>query len=170
LLNVSVCCFTQSGQKETKQLCFDKWYETYKNVKAEQTRMTKSNIPTEKQALCQFKWYDILRTKDKLPYASQNHLLLSMCTLLPPHRQLHYAQFKVYTDPLDEPAMDHNHFHLFNKWSNTPYIFIQEYKTAKYYADFNDTQIPTQLIDIVSASFKKKPRIAMLVQNDGTTV
>jgi len=117
-----------------------------------------SNKPDDKQLASYYEWNKILEKRDSLPYASLDHLFLSLHTYVPPRRQWDYARLKVYTNSKENPTLDHNHIHLYNKKQKSPYIFLNEYKTHKYYDDYIDKNIPQEFIDIIKKSIQTNPR------------
>lgn len=147
-----------SGLKVSKPDIFKGWYDAFNVIHEILKERENNNIPTERQTLSHMDWPDIITIRDKLPYASKEHLLLSLYTYVPPRRQMDYAKLRVYTDPSEEPQLDHNHLHIFNKKRNSPYIYVHDFKTAKYYKGFMNDEIPPEFIKIIKASLKKEPR------------
>lgn len=166
-LGTILAFFLHSGLKSTHHQLYATWFEEFKKCDAHLKERTKSNIPTEKQSLSVIDWGEVLKVRDRLPYASERHVLLSIYSYMPPRRQMDYAYLRIYVNPDHDPLLDHNHFHLYNRKRDSAYMFISEYKTAKRYKDFLNTDIPQQFIEIVKASLLSRPREFMFTQRNG---
>lgn len=152
-----------SGLKADFGTLFTLWYSSYMVVFKGLKKLRESNIPTDKQSKCMYDWANVLEIRDKLPYGSDQHLILSMHTYIPPRRQLDYANMRVYTDSSLEPQRDHNYFQLFNKRLNAPVLYYHEYKNAKFYRGFLNKEVPLELVKIVGESLKMKNRDYLFV-------
>lgn len=167
ILATMLSVMTHSSLKEKHPDMYDAWSFEFKKVNQEKQDNARSNIPSTKQSKCIVKWNDVLKIRDNLELGSDEHLLLSMYTYIPPRRQLDYARLRVYFDPDYEPVKDHNHFHVYSNKHKSAYIFINEYKTSKSYMDHFDTEIPNELVKAVIVSFQKRPRREMFVTSKG---
>lgn len=163
VLGTILSILLHSGQKINNPALSEEWNKEFVKVNNIKQYKSRSNIPSEKQKKGILNWDTVLKTRDKLEYGSMRHLLLSMYTYIPPRRQLDYACMRVYFDPTFEPSMDHNHFHVYSDKHASAYMFINEYKTKKSYNDFFETEIPTELVEIIISSFKKCPRRYLFV-------
>lgn len=152
-----------SGLKADHSILFTLWYSAYMIVFKGLKKLRESNIPTKKQSECMIEWSKVLEIRDKLPYGSDQHLLLSLYTYVPPRRQLDYANMRVYIDSSLEPERNHNYFQLFNKRLNAPVFYIHEYKNAKFFRGFLNKEVPFELVKIVGESLKKKDRDYLFV-------
>lgn len=143
------------------------WVAEYMKITNILNDRKKSNIPSEKHAKGVLEWKKILEKRDEQEYGSMCHLLLSMYTYIPPRRQEDYARLRVYFDPSYDPKKDHNHLHIYSNRYETNYICIKDYKTAKIYDTYIDTNLPYELIDIIITSFQRFPRRMLFVDNNG---
>lgn len=151
---------------------FRLWYTDFLIVRNTVKERENNQLPTDKQARTiehVGSWQDILQAREKLAtdaYASQEHLLFAMYTYVPPRRQMDYAQMRIYTS--GTPTLNHNHFHVTsdNKY-NTPYMFVSEYKTAKFFRPFFNKEIPEELPQIALASLTQRPRDYLFVPANG---
>jgi len=143
------------------------WYDVFKDINASRREIAGSNKPSDKQEKGLLNWKDVLKKRDKLEVGSDEHLLLSLYTYIPPRRQMDYYKLRVYFDENCVPQKDHNHFHVFSKKYNSPYLCLVDYKTAKYYDVHFDTEIPPELIQTVILSFQKNPRLYMFLDKSG---
>jgi len=153
-----------SGLKADHGILFTLWYSAYMVVFKGLKKLRESNIPTKKQSECMIEWSKVLEIRDKLPYGSDQHLLLSIHTYVPPRRQLDYANMRVYTNSSLEPDRDHNYFQLFNKRLNAPVFYIHNSKEAKFRGKgFENKEVPFELVKIVGHSLKMKIRDYLFV-------
>ena len=143
------------------------WKNEGKDIIDEFHSKLTSNIASPKQEMSFYDWNKVLEVRDQLPYGSFDHLLLSLYTYVPPRRQWDYFQLRVYTDPAETPPLDHNHMHVYCEAKKTGYIFLNEYKTAKYYKDFLNKDIPPEFLSVIKASMKAEPRQYLLQQENG---
>lgn len=156
-----------SGYKDEYPRLYLAWRRVKKPIADQVKAKQLSNIPSKKQEEAYIDWGDVLEKRDKLPYASVKHVLLSLYTYVPPRRQLDYSMLKVYDNPKENPKMDHNHIHLYNEKRGCAYIFVKEYKTAKYYNDFYNNEIPKELVEIIRAFLKQYPREYLFLTREG---
>lgn len=147
-----------SGLQQSHPILSARWRKHSQPIVDELDRRNKKNEPTERQAVSFYDWKTILEKRDSLPYGSLDHLILSLHTYVPPRRQWDYARLRVYTDPKVTPKLDHNHLHLNCKRRKGAYIFLNEYKTARFYKDFMNKDIPVEFLKVIEASMKNKPR------------
>lgn len=156
-----------SGLKSSNKPLFIQWYHHYNDIADRIAEREKNHIPTERQAKNQIDWEDVLRLRDGLKVGSIAHVLLSIYSYVPPRRQMDYMAMRVYTNPNDTPALDHNHFHLFSNKYKAPYMFVNKFKNAKRFKPFFNKEIPTKLVQSIKASLKDAPREYLFVQADG---
>lgn len=148
-----------SNLKNDYHILFTTWYDIIGMIKRQLKYRTDNNIPSEKQKLGVLDWEDIIKKRKSLKYASEDHLLLSIYTFLPPRRQMDYYQTLLYTDPNINPPKDHNFLQLYNNQIQSPQLYIHECKNAKFHdKGFLNTEIPTDFILIIQKSLQKKPR------------
>lgn len=113
----------------------------------------KTGEPTERQKESFVSWEDVIKKRDSLEPGTQERLLLSMYSYIPPVRN-DYAQARIFKrTPRDKSAA--GNYIVFN--ASNPMVVLQEYKTAKRYNDIS-TPIPRALYDEIKASLEKQPR------------
>jgi hypothetical protein len=147
-----------SGLKTKDHQLFVDWYQDFTRIREKIKHIEDNNIASAKQERTHIDWSDVIKVRDRLPYGSREHVLLSMYTYVPPRRQLDYTQLRVYTNPKYTPQLDHNHFHTYSIKYKTPYMFIKEFKNAKYFKSFFNKEIPKELVKIISHSLETEPR------------
>lgn len=156
-----------SGLKANNKELFLQWYRYYMQISEAIAERERNNIPTERQVANNIDWEKVLRVRDTLPIGTIPHVLLSIYTYVPPRRQMDYMAFRVYADPHATPVLNHNHFHLFSKKYNSPYMFINKFKNAKHFKAFFNKEIPPQLVKTIKLSLKNSPRDHLFVQENG---
>jgi len=149
--------------KEAYPLLVDMWRLVSSKAYDAVMDMKKSNIPTKRQENGMVRWEDILKMRDSFLIGSEKHLILCLYTYVPPRRQLDYANFRIYTDPSEDPPKDHNHIHLYSDKYKSPYIFVDKYKTVKNYDAFFNADIPKDFIDAIKVSLEMNPRRYLIV-------
>ena len=141
LINVAKSMPTYA--KVLKEVWYPALAETNKrirdNMKNMSTRQCKSFIP----------WETVLSKLKHLArhaYASRDHLLLAMYSLIPPRRQLDYT--RVHIGPHQTQSyIDLNH----------GFIHLTQYKTAKHMGPWS-RKLPKKLLDIIRQSVASNPR------------
>lgn len=155
-----------SNLKTTHREEYNNWYTDMMAARRERNKLLLNNIPSERQQRTNYSWSEIIAKRDSYSKDSIEHLLLGIYTYVPPRRQKDYAWMRVYTDSKFEPKRDHNHFHI-NHPTYGPYMFINEFKTAKYMSSFFNKEIPKELVEVIKLSMKKHPREYLFVRADG---
>ncbi len=156
-----------SGIKSRDKDIFRGWYVEFEKVREQVKHMEDNNIPSKKQERNMIDWKQVLAVRDRLLYACPEHLLLSIYTYVPPRRQLDYTHMRVYNDAKEVPKLDHNHFHTYSNKYKTAYMFINEFKNAKFFKSFFNKEIPVELVKILKKSLELTPRIYLFVDSDG---
>jgi integrase len=113
----------------------------------------KTGEPTERQKESFVTWEDVIKKRDSLEPGTQERLLLSMYSYIPPVRN-DYAQTRIFKrTPRDKNAA--GNYVVFN--ASNPVVVLQEYKTCKRYNEIA-TPIPRLLYNEIKASLEKLPR------------
>ena len=153
-----------SNIKYSNKPIYIDWYTQFKEVKWQLLEKAAKNEPTERQKKAYVPWDDILAATKKLPYASKDHMLMCMYTMLPPRRQLDYKKVRIYTSPIDKAVNNHNYIHLAHP--SGAYIQLSEYKTSSYMKNWYK-KLPDNLLAVIKASLEKKPREYLFVKTNG---
>ena len=161
-------CFKCTGLKVSKHEERTKWANVLNTVQKKINKKIDSSIPSIKQSLGFIKWEDIIKIRKQLDVSSPEYLLLSIYTLIPPRRILDYTCLKVYTNPKHVPELDHNHIHIFSNKYDSPYMFLNKYKTFSHYGNYFTKNIPERLVRTVERSIKNDPREYLFVKQDKT--
>lgn len=149
---------------------YNAWYRYFKIADKELQVFIESNQQSKRQKETYVSWEDVLDKRESLVYGSNDHLVLSMYSMIPPRRQLDYMNMRIYTKATINPEMDHNHLHMYSDKHDGPYMFVKHYKDAKHfkYPYFGDN-IPIELIDILLENLKQHPRMYLFTKNGFTT-
>jgi hypothetical protein len=149
-----------TGIKRKNKKLFSRWYEIFKPITRQLREHERNHVASERQRSAIISWDDILRVRDNLTYGSDEHLLLSMYTIVPPRRQLDYYQIRVYSDPAEKPDRAQTHVHLAG--AKGPYILVTRFKTDKFYRPFYN-KLPDELVKIIKQNLDNNPREYLFV-------
>jgi hypothetical protein len=159
-----------SGLKLSHMALYNVWYRHMMEARKKRNELLMNNVPTERQGRTQYPWDAILEKRDQVAKehgkGSLEHLLLSMFTMVPPRRQWDYYKMRVYIDKDEEPLLDHTHFHLDSR-RHGAYMFVNEFKNAKFMGSFFNKEIPERLVKTIRASLKRWPREYLFAKDDG---
>lgn len=155
------------GWKSDHTVLYNVWYKWFVKASSEQRDVLGSNKANKRQRENAVDWEDVIRIRDELPYGSMDHVLLSMYTMIPPRRQLDYARMRVYMNPEEEPDLDHNMFHLNSKRVGGPFMFLNEFKNAKFFNTYFNKYIGQDLVNVVKKSMEMNPRNYLFGRKDG---
>lgn len=111
-----------------------------------------SNRPTERQSKGLVRFDDVVTARDKLPYASDERILLGMFTYLPPARGGDYHALRVVTT---EGSCDQGNCVVVGPTQVK--IVLRKFKTVKRYGVIEHVA-PVELADEIRESLRKMPR------------
>ncbi len=149
------------GMKQKHPDLFKKWDEIHKEVRRPINEKYQSNKPTERQEEAYISFEKIEEIRNKLEKGSDQKLLISMYTMIPPLRS-DYDKIAIYKKETDKKDEIDNYLILNKK----PYLIITKYKTSKTYKDLK-INLPKNLVTEIKASLKKKPRNFLFIQKNG---
>ena len=161
---ITVLAFLKYSElKQTNHGLFVKWYKYFKIARKVINRRMVNHEATEHQKQAHVPWERVLECYKKMPQGTNDHLLMSFITLMPPRRQTDWYRVRVYDNPDKEwkpEDFTHNYINLNYK---DPYILLSDYKTFKFYGRWYK-KIPAKLLEILKAH----PRQKWLFQNNTT--
>ena len=128
-ISTILTCMKCSGTKEKHKDSYSKWTTKLSELSKKIQEKVDTNIPNEKQVDNYVEWKDIVKARTQLNPLSDEYLLLCLYTLIPPRRVQEYSDIRVYTNPKYTPKLDHNHIHIFSNEHESPYMFLNKYKT-----------------------------------------
>ena len=150
------------GMKQKHPDLYKKWVDIHKEVRQPINEKYQSNKPSERQEKGYISFKEIEAKRDKLTKGSNERLLLSMYTMIPPVRS-DYDKVAIYKNLKDIDASIDNYL-IFNK--KEQYLVIRKYKTSKTYKDIK-IDLPKNLASEIRASLKSNPRKFLFVQKNG---
>lgn len=156
-----------SDTKKTNKVLYSKWYTLYMAVSKNVDEEEKSSVATGRLKNGFILWEEISQTRDILErkaYASQDHLILSMYTYLPPRRQEDYYRVEVVQTVDQDLDSDISGRIRMDQQPVAMEIYL--YKTAKSYNDWL-VELPLDLLTIIRASLTRQPRRYLFVQQNG---
>ncbi len=147
---------------------WDKWHAKFKSVDAVVTDEVMRGEPTQAERENWVRWADVVAKEQELSrkeYASDDHLLLAMYTLIEPARQ-DYAEVAILSRP---PADDDegNYIILPSSRHAAATLVLNKYKTAKTYSTYTRA-LPEALTRIIRTSLKRTPRHWLFTTRDGS--
>ena len=152
--------------KDKEETLFKKWQEISLNTQNIIQNQQDSNEASERQKKAYVSLEFIKDQRDKLPHGTQDRLLLSMYTMIPPVRN-NYWHMRIYNskeeydkewtskiknDKLEKEQGEENFLLL-----KENIIYLQTYKTRKKYGII-EINIPEELKAEILISLEKKPR------------
>lgn len=146
------------GLKERKPECFAHWSDSQEMCIKQCRDIDLSAEPTEREARGWMDWPHVLEREKELAateYGSFDHLLLAMYCLIEPLRQ-NFGCVALHPDMPDDPHV--GNFIVVDVPHKTATLFLNEYKTAKFYKQFS-RQLPTELVDIILANLRQYKQI-----------
>lgn len=142
--------------KENYAILFEKWKDVQRTVREPIEQKYKSNKPTVRQEQAYIQFDKLVEIRDRLPHGSQEQLLLSMYTHIPPARS-DYHKTRIYTK---KPHQDtEGNYIVLN---NNPTLVLQDFKTAKIYKKI-EIQLPPELVNDIQKSLDIFPRKYLFV-------
>lgn len=112
-----------------------------------------SNRPTERQSVGMIRFEDVVAARDKLPYASDERILLGMFTYLPPARGGDYHALRV----VKGTTGDCDQGNCVVVTSTQVKIVLRKFKTVQKYGIIEHLA-PIELADEIRESLRLRPR------------
>lgn len=140
---------------------FDAWHEASRTLDRSITARTATAEPTQREMNNWVPWPEVLEKQRGVAataYGSNDHLVLSMYTLIEPARA-DYGAVKLYRSPPPASEVSANHMVLSDTGS---YLVLAEYKTSKKYGSHR-RDIPEELARVIDASVRAHPRAYLFV-------
>lgn len=144
----------------------EKWMQLSSDIKKKLTSRLMDAQPTERERQAWMAWPDVLKKQRELgqsEYGSDRHLMLSMYTLIEPLRQ-DFGRMRLYSAPPVPPPTDENYMVVPNEGPGN--LVLNKYKTVKTYKVLS-RPVPTQLMDIIRANLRNRPRAYLFQQRNG---
>jgi hypothetical protein len=139
--------------KENENKLYLMWQDQTKRIKDIINKKYESNAPTKRQEKSYVSYEDIIHKRNELEYGSQERLLLSMYTEIPPVRN-DYHKIRIYAK---KPKYDVNNYIIRDEENDGMFIILNDFKTDKIYKQIK-IDIPKILKDEINFSLKKEKR------------
>ena len=149
------------GMIQKQSELYKKWMEIHAEVRQPINEKYQSNKPNERQEKAYVSFDDVEKIRNKLKKGSNNRLLLSMYTMMPPVRS-DYDKIAIYKNE-EEVSNDINNYLI---WNKQPYIVLRKYKTSKTYKNIK-IDIPNNLKKEIEESLNNKQRDFLFLQKNG---
>lgn len=139
---------------------YDEWMKEFTETDKQIADRYKENAPTKKQQEGFVAYEEIVKKRDMLEDGTDEKLLLSLYTYIPPLR----ADFgKVAIYEAGTPEKDRKEDNYIYDFSQ---LVLRRYKTAKSHKEFS-RDLPKELIKQIKESLKKKPRKYLFTMKNG---
>lgn len=141
--------------EELKQR-YDEWVVEAGVIQEEVRAIYESNKPSKRQREAHVPWEEVEAMRDALPSASDERLLLSMYTMIPPARA-DYGSLRIFKgEPRPaQVAANPNHLVVGDRGKVT--LVLRQYKTSEAYGEHVKV-LPTELAALVRRSIADRPR------------
>ena len=156
------------GLKVKYAAAAETYHQAFKEVDKKIFDDTASCVPSGRETAGWVKWEDIRakqQSLERLDYASPDHLLLSMYTLIEPARS-DYGKIKIVGDIQETSAPDQNFLVLPRNGAMKAVLVLKMYKTRGRYGTFK-REFPENLVRIIRQSLANTPREYLFVDISG---
>lgn len=149
--------------RESRSNLFNMWSNMYDVIKKPIHDQYQRGEMSSKQKEAHVDFDQICQKRDELEKGSQQRLLLSLFTMIPPKRAQEFHNMVVFQR---QPTKDHsnkNYVIVNNKYAK---LVLNEYKTSKIYGQMVE-HLPNKLKDEILTSLSQQPRKHMFVKSNG---
>lgn len=152
------------GLKEQEKDAYLQWYEAFQQVHERIEERYKRNEPSEKQKAGYVPFDQIVKARDELKKGSDERLLFSLYTYLPPLR-CDFNKVRIYKGHMPEgDEKEENYIVMTNKEAT---LYLNEYKTKNKATTPYEKKLPEPLLDELKASLENRPRVWLFLDNKG---
>ena len=150
------------GLKTQEKKSYDMWYAAFDEIHTMIDNRYKKNEPTQKQVDGYVKFEEIVAKRDTLEMGTDERLLLSFYTYIPPLR-CDLNRVRIYHGKVAANA-EKNYIVIQGKREAT--LVLREFKTAQH-MDPYENNLPKELVDEIQASLEKRPRDFLFMDRSG---
>lgn len=153
------------GLKDQEKQAYLAWYEAFQKVHERIEDRYKRNEPTEKQKAGYVPYDQVVAARDTLKKGSDERLLFSMYTYLPPLR-CDFNRVRIFKGhvPDGDAEKEPNYIVLANKDAT---LYLNEYKTKNKATAPYEKKLPEALVQELKASLDERPRIWLFLDSNG---
>lgn len=151
------------GLKHEQSTAYQTWYDAFQEVHTAIEGRYRKNEPTEKQVAGYVPFPDIVAKRDTLTKGSDERLLLSFYTYIPP---LRCDLNEVYITDKEDQHEDYKNFLVLQKTAKTATLVLTEFKTARTAEQYRK-DLPKELVEELLASLQLRPRSFVFADRHG---
>lgn len=139
---------------------YDEWMKEFTDTDKQITDRYKENAPTKKQQEGFVAFDEIVKKRDSLEDGTDEKLLLSLYTYIPPLRA-DFGKVAIYEEDVPEKERKEDNYIYDNSE-----LVLRRYKTAKSHKEFSK-ELPKELVKQIKESLKKRPRKYLFTMRGG---
>lgn len=139
---------------------YDEWMKEFTETDKQITERYKENAPTKKQQEGFVAFDEIVKKRDSLEDGTDEKLLLSLYTYIPPLRA-DFGKVAIYEEEVPEKERKEENYIYDNSE-----LVLRRYKTAKSHKEFSK-ELPKELVKQIKDSLKKRPRKYLFTMRGG---
>lgn len=139
---------------------YDEWMKEFTETDKQITERYKENAPTKKQQEGFVAFDEIVKKRDSLEDGTDEKLLLSLYTYIPPLRA-DFGKVAIYEEDVPEKERKEENYIYDNSE-----LVLRRYKTAKSHKEFSK-ELPKELVKQIKESLKKRPRKYLFTMRGG---
>lgn len=139
---------------------YDEWMKEFTETDKQITDRYKENAPTKKQQEGFVAFDEIVKKRDSLEDGTDEKLLLSLYTYIPPLRA-DFGKVAIYEEDVPEKERKEENYIYDNSE-----LVLRRYKTAKSHKEFSK-ELPKELVKQIKESLKKRPRKYLFTMRGG---
>jgi hypothetical protein len=166
MINAILTIFKHTkGLKDTKKKAYTCWINHFKEVNQKAEEKYETITPSDKQIEAYVPWPEIIQKRDALDKDSQEYLILSLYTMLPPARA-DFNKVKIFnnTTPTLEQVKEYpNHLIITTKPTQSMKLVYNEFKTKSQKLQVYEKHLPDNLTQVIKHSLKQSPREFLVV-------
>lgn len=154
------------GLKDKFELAYNVWHEQAKELQKDILDRVATAVPTETEVEKWVVWPEILAKVHELAktqYASLDHLVLAMYSLMEPMRA-DFGKVRILDSPPPPDDFEENHIVFTNP--SMAHLIMKSYKTSAKYGEYR-RMIPEELTRIIYASIMTTPRHYLFIDESG---
>lgn len=153
------------GLKDQEKDAYLQWYKAFEEVHGRIEEKYKRNEPSKKQQENYVPFSQIVATRDTLSAGSNERLLFSLYTYLPPLR-CDFNKVRIYKGALpSEEEREKNYIHMNGKEAT---LYLNEYKTKNKKSEDYVKKLPEALVEEIRTSLQENPRSWLFMDANGT--
>lgn len=154
-----------NGLRDQEKEAREKWYAAFNEVHEEIEERYRHNEPTEKQKEAYVPFSEIIKARDGLEAGTDEKLLLSFYTYLPPLR-CDFNRVRIYRGEVPDNQTESNYILLQPATVGTSYLVLREFKTHKQFTDYKK-ELPEELVKELRKNLQTHPRDYLFMDRSG---